>query len=262
MKVVRALWEDILDIIEENIRQFSVDSLESGASLSKIEEVEAEMGIKFPSGLKALYLENNGSVGLGTILGFELITLDDMLTIWNNNKKVLADGKYAGIDIKSSVESTVREVQFDESWIPFAYNNIHTYLAVDLNPGEKGHVGQIINIGDVQGNEVKYVLAKDIEELLSDTVMIYEANGLKVEEEIEVSEIREVETKELILFMDKYFFNIIENYKSGNGIYEELNSSYNNKEYDDYTEEDGYDKYSDDEEDKEYHEYDSYEDEY
>ncbi|WP_297438780.1 SMI1/KNR4 family protein [uncultured Clostridium sp.] len=261
MKIVKELWEEVLEIIEENIRQFSSDSLECGASISRVEEVEAEMGVKFPSGLKALYLKNNGSVGLGAILGFELITLDDMLIVWHNNKKTLADGKYAGIDIKSSVESTVREVQFDEKWIPFAYNNIHTYLAVDLNPGEKGAKGQIINVGDAQGNEVKYVLAKDIEELLNDTIMIYEANGLKIEEEIEVSEIRENETKELLLFMDKHFFNIIEDYKNGNGIYEELNSSYNNREYDDYSEEDGYDKYSDDDDD-EYHEYDSYEDEY
>ena len=60
--------------------------------------------------------------------------------------------------------------------------------------------------------------------------------------------------------MDKHFFNIVGNYKSGDGVYDELNLSYNNREYDDYAEEDGYDEYEEDEDS--YHEYDSYEDEY
>ncbi|WP_297521923.1 SMI1/KNR4 family protein [uncultured Clostridium sp.] len=252
MKIVKSLWEEILEIMEENIKTFSIDSLDRGVRITKIEEVEDVMNIKFPSELKALYLSNNGTVGLGAILGFELISLEDMLTEWKSNKKILEAGQLDNIEFKSSEDGKVKTIGFDEKWIPFAYNNMNTYLAVDLNPGKEGTIGQVINIGDPKANSVKYVLGSSIEVLLKDTIMIYECNGLELDEEIEVIEDREDDTIELLNFLDKYLFNIKASYKGSENMYDEMDVSYNTREYDDFQEEDGYDSYREDEEEDEY----------
>lgn len=258
MKTVKVLWEEILEIMDENIKAFSISSLDPAARVSKIKEMEERMNLQFPKGLKEIYLSNDGSLGLAAILGFELISLDDMLIEWKNNIKILNDGSYNKIDIKSSKEGFIKEVYFDEKWIPFAFNNLHTYLAIDLNPGINGKIGQVINFGGT-GNEVKYILADSLENLLEDVIMIYEYNGLKIEDEIQVDENKEDDLKELITFMDNHFFNIVEDYKSADSVYEDLDLSYNTREYDDYQQEDGY-EYEDENEDdfSHYKEYDGY----
>ncbi|MGL4450278.1 MAG: SMI1/KNR4 family protein [Sarcina sp.] len=83
MKIVKSLWEEILDIMEDEIPSFSNEVLEEGVKLEKIEEAERVMNIKFPEELKTIYMSNNGTLGLGAILGFELIRLEDMVTEWN-----------------------------------------------------------------------------------------------------------------------------------------------------------------------------------
>ena len=248
MKIVKSLWEEILEIIEENIPSFSSDILEAGVRLAKIKEVEEAMNIEFPKELKSLYTSNNGTLGLGAILGFELISLEDMLTEWKINKNALNNGKFDSIEFKSSKEGAVKTVGFDEKWLPFAYDNVHTYLALDLNPDKNGKVGQIINIGDANLNSVRYVLADSIEELLQDTIMIYECNGLEIEEEIDVLEDREDEVIELLAFLDKHLFNIKATYKGSENEYDDIDFSYNSRDYDDYQEEDGYDDYYEDDE--------------
>lgn len=259
MKIVKSLWEEILEILEENIPSFSSDILENGVRLERIKEVEKIMNIEFPKELKALYMSNNGTIGLGAILGFELISLEDILTEWKINKNALNNGKFDNIEFKSSKEETVRNVGFDEKWIPFAYDNLHTYLAIDLNPDENGKVGQIINIGDAKINSIRYVLADSMEELLQDTVMIYECNGLEVEEEIEVLEDKEEDVRELLAFLDKHFFNIKATYKGLENEYDDIDFSYNSRDYDDYQEEDGYDDfYEDDEYSRDYGDYEDY----
>ena len=87
MKIVKTLWEEILDIIEEKISGFSIDSLEPGVRVSRFKEVENEMNLQIPEELKQLYSLNNGTLGLGAILGFELMTFDDMCLELKNNKK-------------------------------------------------------------------------------------------------------------------------------------------------------------------------------
>lgn len=249
MKIVKSLWEEILGIMEENIPTFSSDTLEAGVRLAKLKEVEETMKIEFPKELKALYMSNNGTLGLGAILGFEFMSLEDMLTEWKLNNNALKNGKFDKLEFKSSKKGTIRNVGFDEKWLPFAYNNVHTYLAVDLNPDENGKVGQVINIGDAKVNSVRYVLANSIEELLQDTIMIYECNGVEVEESIEVLEGRADLVSELLAFLDKHFFNIKASYKASEDSYDnDIDASYNVREYDDYQEEDGYDSYYDEDE--------------
>ncbi|MGL4760757.1 MAG: SMI1/KNR4 family protein [Sarcina sp.] len=261
MKIVKSLWEEILEIMEENIKNFSIDSLESAVKLTKIKEVEESLGIEFPKELKVIYLCNNGTLGLGAILGFELISIEDMLIEYKLNKKMLKQTNSNNIEFKSFSKGKVNEVAFDEKWIPFAYNNIHTYLAIDLNPDENGHTGQIINIGDAKNNSVKYVLAKSLEELLRDTIMIYEYNGLAIEEEIQISEDRNEDTLELVRFLDNHLFNIKASYKATENMYADENEGYNTREYDDYQDEDGYDSYHEEDDYSGYSEYDS-DDEY
>ncbi|MGL4450277.1 MAG: hypothetical protein ACRCTZ_03670 [Sarcina sp.] len=50
------------------------------------------------------------------------------------------------MEFKASKQDTIRNVGFDEKWIPFAYNNVNTYLAIDLNRDKNGIIGQVINI--------------------------------------------------------------------------------------------------------------------
>lgn len=251
MKQVRALWDEILDIMDENIKGFSVESLESGVRLLKIQEVEKEMEITFPKELKALYLANNGTLGLGSILGFELMPIEDLITEWKQNKKTIE----TKIEIKSNPEGAIRLKSQDNNWIPFAFNNSHTYLAIDLNPDINGNVGQIINIGNGEGNDVKYVLAENLEELLKKSIMIYECNGLSIDEDFEVAEGTEEENENLIKFMDKHLFDIVEYYKMSKALFEDdRDTLYNNKEYDDYQDEDGYSSFDDEDEDDLYSE--------
>lgn len=256
MKTVKELWEEILDILEENIKTFSKSILEKPSRISKIQSIEKEMNIKFPKELKDIYLISNGSSGVPAILGFELMTLDDLVSEWRNNKNLLESESYKNIKVKSKSENTIKESVFDENWIPFATNNIHTFLAIDLNPDENGNYGQIINCGTL-GNETKYVLADSLTTLLSDTIMIYEYNGLKIEEDMEVDFEREDDTRELLEFLDNHLFDIKELLKSSDDVYEN-NISYNLKEYDDYQDEDGYDILDEENDDDLYREYDGY----
>lgn len=267
MKKIKALWDEILDIMEEHIKGFSIESLEPGVKLLKIQEAEEEMEMEFPKELKALYLTNNGTLGLGAILGFELMPLEDLITEWKHNKKNIDSDAKNEIRIKSNPEEAIRLQYLDDKWIPFAFNNSHTYLAIDLNPDAKGNIGQIINIGNGEGNEVKYVLAESLDQLLTKAIIIYEYNGLSIDEDFEVAENLEEGSENLLKFMDKHLFDIIEYYKSSAALFEDDREAvYNNREYDDHQDEDGYADFKDDEDNEDefygkssFEDYDSYE---
>ncbi|MGL4450276.1 MAG: hypothetical protein ACRCTZ_03665 [Sarcina sp.] len=92
--------------------------------------------------------------------------------------------------------------------------------------------------------------------------MIYECNGLEVEEKIIVFDEKITSASELLVFLDKHFFNIKASYKATENNYDDLNLGYNTREYDDYQEEDGYENYYEEEEYSNiYNEYEQYNEE-
>lgn len=139
--------------------------LNAPATIEEIQYVESEMGISFPDELRMLYLAHNGEdkSGPGLFFGLPFLSLDEVLDEWRIFKKV-EDGGPLDFDAYSIPTKYIKEQYVNKKWIPIGNDAGGNNIAIDLDPDEKGQIGQVINFG--RDEEVKYVIANSISDLL------------------------------------------------------------------------------------------------
>lgn len=144
------MLEEFLLIVDECDR---AKALNVGATQRDIERAEQGVGAEFPDQLKRLYTEANGESGallasrfsLQQLFGsFEFLNLERVV----RDHKMHADGyrEYFG-DLYCYPEGYIKNTFFNKKWIPFAKSGNAIYIAIDMDPGPRGFVGQVIMYG-------------------------------------------------------------------------------------------------------------------
>lgn len=165
------------------------DDLAPGCSEAEIAEFERLVGRAFPEGLKVLYRWHDGQRGdadTGPFFGLDFLSLAGAKAHWESWKKAVDDAspddmKNLSEFCTSATPGAVKAVYANAYWIPFAYDHGGNHLGVDLDPGENGTVGQVINFG--RDEENKFVLASSMTAFLEWLVEQLESGNAVIAEE-------------------------------------------------------------------------------
>lgn len=124
------------------------------------------LGVSLPPSFMELYRWRNGQRDIGEpgpFYGLSFLGINDVLAQWESWNEILG-GEY-GSDLhgfsSSVAPGVVKERYANRLWIPFSHDWGGNHIGVDLDPGRKGHVGQVINFG--RDEDAKYVLGKTVE---------------------------------------------------------------------------------------------------
>ncbi|EPC8421264.1 SMI1/KNR4 family protein [Bacillus wiedmannii] len=155
----------ILKELEVELTNYFQPFLNAPATIEEIQYVESEMGIAFPDELRNLYLAHNGEdkSGPGLFFGLPFLSLDEVLDEWRIWKRIEEDD-FFNFDAFSIPTEYIKERYVNHNWIPISKDYGGNNLGIDVDPDEKGKVGQVINFG--RDEEVKYVIANRISDLL------------------------------------------------------------------------------------------------
>ncbi|MGE8497949.1 MAG: SMI1/KNR4 family protein [Pseudomonas sp.] len=174
--------------LDTNLQEVA-DDLAPGCSEAEIAEFERLVGRAFPESLKALYRWHDGQRGdanTGPFFGLDFLPLANARAHWESWKKVVDDA--SPDDIKdlsefctSATPGAVKADYANPYWIPFAYDHGGNHLGVDLDPGENGTVGQVINFG--RDEENKFVLASSMTAFVEWLVEQLESGNALIAEE-------------------------------------------------------------------------------
>ncbi len=147
MSKMKDIWANYIDALKSLNKDFPIE-LKKPASPEKIEDAEHALKFDLPQDLKDLYQINNGQ-GLTPdliLFDFRLMTIKE---IRENTLKAEDDVLAEEPDYYQSFPvGTVKPKRNHHKWIPFAQreagNHKTTYLALDMDPGPNGKVGQVI----------------------------------------------------------------------------------------------------------------------
>ncbi|EJS69071.1 SMI1/KNR4 family protein [Bacillus cereus] len=155
----------ILKELEVELKNHFKPFLNEPATIEEIQCVESEMGISFPDELRMLYLAHNGEAksGPGLFFGLPLLSLDEVLDEWRVWKSI-EDDAFFNFDSFSIPAEYIKERYVNYNWIPISKDYGGNNIGIDVDPDEKGKIGQVINFG--RDEEVKYVIANRISDLL------------------------------------------------------------------------------------------------
>jgi cell wall assembly regulator SMI1 len=143
--------------------------LRAPAGDAELAELEARLGLPLPEQVRSLYALHDGqeyTAGLGVIYGLDFLSLADVAAVWNEWREVRDDPQYDPEDFDPYedvfVPGVVRKAYTTPGWVPlFRLPGGTDYFGVDLNPGDAGAYGQVINFG--RDEPKKYAAAADLD---------------------------------------------------------------------------------------------------
>ena len=139
------------------------DWLNPPATQQAISEAEQEMGLSLPDDWRLLYMRHDGESGhLGLFLGLPWLPLKDVVAQWKNWKSLEDDYSEEGNHF-SLPWAAIQERYINPGWVPLSHDWGGNHLGVDMAPGPRGQVGQIINFG--RDEDLKVVLAWNTQDL-------------------------------------------------------------------------------------------------
>jgi len=167
------LWGAIKDWYAEHVPEV-LETLNPGADKGTLTEFEGELkreiGKGLPQGWCDVYLQNDGrnsaTTTCGIFFGVTFLSLAEVHSNWHDWLSVAQEPFYDDMTESSSFypAAAIQHKYAAAGWIPFAHDGGGNHLGVDLAPGPKGQVGQIINFGPDEENKV--VIAPSFEGFL------------------------------------------------------------------------------------------------
>ncbi|MGY8767830.1 MAG: SMI1/KNR4 family protein [Pirellulales bacterium] len=114
-----------------------LSNLGNPATESEIETLEQSLQQELPEELKQLLCLHNGeSPNEIWLLGdWSLLPIKYIIEAWTDEMKMLE---------KLEPDLFTKQCLWNPRWIPFAYDGSGGYLCIDLDPSDKGFLGQVI----------------------------------------------------------------------------------------------------------------------
>jgi cell wall assembly regulator SMI1 len=204
---MKAAMERLEKWLETNIPEIRED-LAPGCSDAAIVEFESLVGRPFPESLKNLYKWHDGQRGAtnsGLFYGLEFLSLAKARENWESWKDIIDEWSPEEMTegsafCTSGTPDAVQALYANRYWIPFAYDYCGNHLGVDLDPGARGTVGQVINFGSDE--EDKYVVATSVAAFMEWLVDQLESGNFAISEEDDGSRSLNTKVPELFHFLD------------------------------------------------------------
>lgn len=160
---MKSNWLQLKEWLRNNANSMYED-LNSGADQGIVHELEKMIKTALPESFKVYLKSNNGQFGrTGPVLmqDWELMGIEFIIKTWKKQNEIFAEENYVRKDETEKTQS----FWWDEKWLPIASNGGGDYLCIDLNPGSKGKLGQIIVFW--HSNPFRKVIANSWDELLA-----------------------------------------------------------------------------------------------
>ena len=164
MKITQ-IWDRIISKFKE---QNLVSDLNPGLNKAQIDHLLKEYNWKLPNDFLQSIQIHDGQVGYkeGILNGWQLLPLTFVISEWELMNKLLQNGK---LNTNPSPNDKLVFEWWSKHWIPIASNGAGDLICIDLLPGEKGVLGQIIQFNH----------ATPTRDVLADSFTIWLESGLK-----------------------------------------------------------------------------------
>ncbi|MBY9081814.1 SMI1/KNR4 family protein [Paenibacillus sp. HN-1] len=162
---IAAVWSAFVHAMSEQERRFP-EFLNEPATEEELLEAEQQLGFPFPEEVKELYRIHNGqNHRYGIVFGLYFLSLTELCRKHKDWKELIDSEGPEGLAelgelCTSTPPGTIKTVYANLRWIPLFYDGSGNAVGVDLDPGEHGSIGQIINFGRDEDN--KLVLAPNL----------------------------------------------------------------------------------------------------
>lgn len=151
--------------------------LRPGVTPSTLESAERSLGLVLPPSVRETYQTFDGQQGdlPGVLLGMKWLPLAEVLREHATWLELASEDP----SLTSRPPEAVRPVTFSPAWVPIASDFAGNGLAVDLDPGPAGTVGQVITFGPDEHERL--VLAPDLPAFLAWVAEQIEAGRVSLE---------------------------------------------------------------------------------
>lgn len=159
----------------------SAAGLNPPASPEAIAAAERSLGVTFPDDVRAAYLRHDGQASDSPWMleGWEWLSLERIVDEWQVWKGLLDDGDFEDGASDGDGE-VVRSDWWHPAWIPLTYSGGGDHHCVDLAPGPKGSLGQIIQMWHDDGD--RPVIASSFSVWVADYADRLEGGGFEATE--------------------------------------------------------------------------------
>lgn len=141
MAEVVEIWER-LDAFLTSVDGASAE-LGPPATDAQIALCEAALSISFPPDFQQSLRCHNGAGGILFIVGeYRLWSIDEIIKLNKKHRSLLRDNEFSSGDISGRVKDLI----YNPLWISIGDNGGNSGIAIDLDPGEKGSLGQILGL--------------------------------------------------------------------------------------------------------------------
>lgn len=213
-------WTRIDDWIESNYPEL-FDQLQEGATENDLNDLERDLECQLPMDVRESYIvhdgQEHGGKPTGVFFGITLLDIEDISEEWNiwrraalrleelanqrqkpaeptsstgstrsasNSRDPSREASLAWIEQQSSCPpEQVQPVYAHPMWIPLAKDFDGNNIAVDLAPGPKGRVGQVILFG--RDFDTKYVVSPSWGDFLAQFAADLESGNSFIDDDIE-----------------------------------------------------------------------------
>ena len=172
----KEMWLAYVAFLEREVPA-SFANLAPGASEADIASLEQTLGLTLPEPVKAVWRLNDGQkktmladgedAATPCIPTLSFLSTKAVARIWKDWAEVRkSSGAELDAGTRSAVPGVVKALYSSPGWIPlWAHPSSADYVGLDLDPGEKGQPGQIINFG--RDEDEHFQFATDFDDLLS-----------------------------------------------------------------------------------------------
>ncbi|MDC1285337.1 SMI1/KNR4 family protein [Flavobacteriaceae bacterium] len=147
---MQTLWDQLKNKLS-HIAPKIVEGLHQGVTGAQIKELEEKLNVKLPKDFIAFYKVHNGQneATPWMVDGEELLSFDRIYQEWRVWKDLLDDKHFEESDGKqysSEPENGIKNLWWNDQWIPFTYDGAGNHLCLDLDPDVDGNYGQTIRM--------------------------------------------------------------------------------------------------------------------
>lgn len=142
---MQQLWQQLESILEETNPSVLTD-LAPPATDTEISDLQDKLGVKLPDDFIATLKIHNGQRGKadGLFDGSEFLSTSRILQEWTMMKEVFDSGEFDGFNPDDLSSEGVKSGAWIPKWIPIISFGNGDIWCLDLDPGEDGHYGQVI----------------------------------------------------------------------------------------------------------------------
>jgi cell wall assembly regulator SMI1 len=135
------IWINITRLINQLAPQL-VEELNSGASDNNIERLEEALGL-FPEQLvQSLRIHDGQLYGIYPLMTPWRLCMHE--EIIKNTQRLREQFPYEDFEEGQEARGPVKSDVWNQSWVPFASDDMGNYLCIDLDPPDEGHQEQVI----------------------------------------------------------------------------------------------------------------------